>query len=69
MKQAIEESGFRIERIWGEQIEDRRIQITFSALGQQAPIEEKKTWEPDFTNRKKLKALLDGVKDRNETSD
>jgi hydroxymethylpyrimidine pyrophosphatase-like HAD family hydrolase len=28
-------------------------------LGQQAPIEEKKKWDPDFTKRKKIKALLD----------
>ena len=34
-------------------------QITFSALGQQAPIEEKKKWDPDFTKRQAIKALLD----------
>jgi hydroxymethylpyrimidine pyrophosphatase-like HAD family hydrolase len=28
-------------------------------LGQEAPIEEKKKWDPDFTKRKKIKALLD----------
>jgi hypothetical protein len=28
-------------------------------LGQQAPIEEKKKWDPDFAKRKKIKALLD----------
>ena len=28
-------------------------------MGQQAPIEEKKKWDPDFTKRKKIKALLD----------
>ena len=33
--------------------------LRFSALGQQAPIEEKKKWDPDFTKRKKIKALLD----------
>ena len=33
--------------------------ITFSALGQQAPHEEKKKWDPDFTRRRKVKALLD----------
>ena len=40
-------------------IEDRGSQITFSALGQQAPIEEKKKWDPDFTKRKKMKERLD----------
>jgi phosphomannomutase len=28
-------------------------------LGQQAPLEEKKKWDPDFAKRKKIKALLD----------
>jgi len=63
---AIEEStfagvpvDFRIEATWGEQIEDRRSQITFSALGQQAPIEEKEKWDPDFAKRKKRQARLE----------
>src|ERR1035437_8899848 len=59
LKQAIGSSGFKVERVWGEQIEDRRSQITFSALGQQAPLGEKKKWDPVFTKRKKIKALLD----------
>jgi phosphomannomutase len=40
-------------------IEDRGSQITFSALGQQAPLEEKDKWDPDYAKRKKIKALLD----------
>ena len=59
LKQALEAAGFKVEKVWGETIEDRGSQITFSALGQQAPIEEKKKWDPDFTKRKKIKALLD----------
>jgi len=59
LKQAIASSGFKAEKVWGEVIEDRGSQITFSALGQQAPIEEKKEWDPDFAKRKKMKALLD----------
>jgi phosphomannomutase len=59
LKQANGLSDFKIARTWGEQIEDRGSQITFSALGQQAPIEEKKQWDPDFTKRQKMKALLD----------
>ncbi len=59
LKQAIDSAGFKVEKIWGDQIEDRGSQITFSALGQQAPIEEKKKWDPDFAKRKKIKALLD----------
>jgi phosphomannomutase len=28
-------------------------------LGQQAPLEEKDKWDPDYAKRKKIKALLD----------
>ena len=59
LKQVIESSDFKTEETWGEQIEDRGSQITFSALGQQAPLEEKKKWDPDFAKRKKMKNLLD----------
>lgn len=36
---------------WGQQIEYRRTQITFSALGQDAPPEAKKQWGGDKTNK------------------
>jgi phosphomannomutase len=61
LKKAIEAAGYKVEKVWGEAIEDRGSQITFSALGQQAPIEEKKKWDPDFAKRKKIKALLDNL--------
>lgn len=44
---------------WGETIEDRGSQITYSALGQHAPIESKRAWDPDFAKRQRLKAVLD----------
>ena len=59
LTQAIEAAGFKVDKVWGEVIEDRGSQITFSALGQQAPLEEKKQWDPDFAKRKKIKTLLD----------
>jgi HAD superfamily hydrolase (TIGR01484 family) len=59
LKQAIGSAGLKVEKVWGEVIEDRGSQITLSALGQQAPLEEKKEWDPDFTKRKRIKALLD----------
>jgi len=59
LKKAAAEAGFKVETIWGEVIEDRGSQITFSALGQEAPLEEKKKWDADFTKRKKIKAILD----------
>src|SRR6202050_3393638 len=57
--QAVAESGFQVEKVWGELIEDRGGQITYSALGQQAPLEDKKKWDPDFAKRTKIKAILD----------
>ena len=59
LKKAIAVEGFEAEKLWGEQIEDRGSQITFSALGQQAPLEEKEKWDPDYTKRKRIKAILD----------
>ena len=60
LHKAVEASGVKAQKTWGEQIEDRGSQVTFSALGQQAPLEEKKKWDPDYAKRKKIKALLDG---------
>ena len=59
LKQATASSQSRVKRVWGQAIEDRGSQITFSALGQQAPLEEKTAWDPDFTKRKAIKAVLD----------
>ncbi len=56
---AVEASGFKAKKTWGEQIEDRDSQITYSALGQSAPINEKKKWDPDFEKRKQIKKILD----------
>jgi HAD superfamily hydrolase (TIGR01484 family) len=61
LTKAIEETGFKEKNVWGETIEDRGSQITFSALGQQAPLEEKNKWDPDFTKRKKIKTILDNL--------
>ena len=59
LKQTIAKSGFETQKIWGQQIEDRGSQITFSALGQEAPIEAKEKWDPGFSKRKQMKAFLD----------
>lgn len=61
LNKAIEGSGFKAEEIWGETIEDRGSQITYSALGQQAPLQEKKNWDADFTKRKQITILLDNL--------
>jgi HAD superfamily hydrolase (TIGR01484 family) len=59
LRQTITSAGGNAQRVWGEVIEDRGSQITFSALGQVAPLEEKKKWDPDFVKRKKMAAVLE----------
>ena len=46
------------ENIWGEQFENRITQISYSALGQQAPIEEKEKWDSDDTKKAEMVDLL-----------
>ena len=50
--------GLWEENPWGQIIENRGSQITFSALGQEAPLEAKRAWDPDGT---KKAALRDAV--------
>jgi phosphomannomutase len=59
LNKAVDESGFKADKTWGDAIEDRESQITYSALGQQAPLDAKKAWDPDFSKRKKIKSILD----------
>lgn len=41
------------ERVFGTLIEDRKTQVTFSALGQQAPIELKDAWKGSAADRRR----------------
>jgi hypothetical protein len=59
LEQAVLQSGLQPKECWGERIEDRGTQITYSALGQEAPLDAKARWDPDFTKRKQIKAILD----------
>lgn len=59
IKKAVGVTEYKADKVWGEVIEDRGSQITFSALGQKAPLDEKKKWDPDFIKRKKIKEILD----------
>ena len=61
IQKALELTGFKPAKLWGTLIENRGSQITFSALGQQAPLDEKMKWDPDFEKRKKIKVILDGL--------
>ena len=47
--------GYRTGKLWGAQIEDRGSQVTFSALGQEAPVASKQAWDPDGTRKRKLR--------------
>lgn len=58
LSSVVDKLGYTPPQVWGSQIEDRGSQITFSALGQEAPLEEKKKWDPDFAKRQQMKALL-----------
>ena len=46
------------EHQWGECTEDRGAEITFSGLGQQAPIVEKEHWDPTGEKRHQLQETL-----------
>lgn len=46
------------KKIWGGQTEDRGAQITFSALGQEAPTEEKRKFDPTREKRLPLARAL-----------
>ena len=61
LQKAIRLSDVDVEVVSGELIEDRGSQITFSALGQQPPLDEKKKWDPDFAKRRQMKAFLDNL--------
>jgi HAD superfamily hydrolase (TIGR01484 family) len=60
LKESLKETGLDQPppQLWGEQIEDRGSQFTWSALGQQAPTAEKAAWDPDRTKRAPLQAAL-----------
>ncbi|MBU6426955.1 HAD-IIB family hydrolase [Patescibacteria group bacterium] len=46
------------DKIYGQQIEDRGSQITFSALGQQAPLALKSAWDPGHAKRQKIVDIM-----------
>jgi len=59
---AVEEQAKRLglwaEHTWGPALEDRGSQITFSALGQQAPLDAKKAWDPTGEKKNRLRAAV-----------
>ena len=59
LNKASAEAGNHPDKVWGDVIEDRGSQVTYSALGQQAPLAEKEKWDADFAKRKKISAILE----------
>lgn len=48
------EQGIWFEDVWGDRIEDRGSQVTFSALGQLAPSSAKESWDPTNVLKNRL---------------
>jgi phosphomannomutase len=46
---------------WGDILEDRGSQITFSALGQRAPVDAKSAWDPSGAKKNSLRAAVAGL--------
>jgi len=62
LKMAVIKSGLSFpERLYGEQIEIKSSQVTFSALGQEAPLAEKRAWDPDVKKRILLKQIVEKI--------
>jgi HAD superfamily hydrolase (TIGR01484 family) len=51
-----QELGLQEAHTWGPVLEDRGSQITFSALGQQAPVDAKAAWDPTGEKKERLRA-------------
>lgn len=65
---AVEEEARKLglweENTWGDILEDRGSQITFSALGQSAPLEAKTAWDPTGAKKNSLrKAVAERIPD------
>ena len=52
---AAKELGYWESETWGPILEDRGSQITFSALGQAAPVEAKTAWDPTGEKKNRLR--------------
>jgi phosphomannomutase len=58
LSDAIKQSGIDLSSPYGELIEDRGSQITFSGRGQNAPIEVKQAWDPDKSKRQRIVSFV-----------
>lgn len=53
--------GYWESETWGEILEDRGSQITFSALGQGAPVSAKVAWDPSGEKKNTLRAAVQAL--------
>ena len=58
VEQEAKRLGFWESETWGPILEDRGSQITFSALGQAAPVDAKKAWDPSGDKKNALRAAV-----------
>jgi phosphomannomutase len=56
LEQGAKELGLWETETWGDKIEDRGGQMTFSALGQEAPAAKKYQWDPGNSKKESLRA-------------
>ncbi len=53
--------GLWAAETWGPPLEDRGSQITYSALGQQAPLDAKRAWDPTGEKKNALRAAVQAL--------
>ncbi|WP_439591923.1 HAD-IIB family hydrolase [Microbacterium sp.] len=58
VEQEAQRLGLWESETWGDILEDRGSQITFSALGQRAPLEAKVAWDPTGAKKSALRAAV-----------
>lgn len=58
IQKALQQTGYHEEVVYGDIIEDRKTQITFSGLGIHAPFEKKVLWDPQQQKRILISTLL-----------
>lgn len=58
LTEATKKCGYYEEKPYGELAQDRFSQITYSALGQDAPPDKKYAWDPDTKKRQKVRNLV-----------
>ena len=65
LEEGLEESGYKVEKTYGDTIEDRDSQITLSILGQEIVaelgdegVEIKENWDPDGSKKMKIRDII-----------